>query len=45
MPRKWTTNLTLIRGSGQVWLAMLGNGIAPVGEMKDVNPFIKIRSR
>lgn len=34
--KKWTTHHTFIHGSGQIWLALLGNGIAPFGEMKEV---------
>ena len=33
---KWTTHHTFIRGSAQIWLAMLGSGVAPIGEMQDV---------
>lgn len=33
---KWTTHHAFIRGSGEIWLALLGNGISPAGEMQDV---------
>lgn len=33
---KWTSHHTFIRGSGEIWLAMLGKNIAPLGEMKGV---------
>lgn len=33
---KWTTHHTFIRGSGEIWLALLGNGISPGGEMQYV---------
>ncbi|HYO23272.1 MAG TPA: alkaline phosphatase family protein [Flavisolibacter sp.] len=33
---KWTSHHTLIRGSGEIWLAMLGKNIAPLGEMQDI---------
>ncbi len=32
---KWTTHHTFIRGSGEIWLALLGKGIAPMGEMQE----------
>ncbi len=32
---KWTSHGALIRGSSQVWLAAIGPGIEPMGEMKD----------
>lgn len=32
---KWTSHSTFIRGSSQTWLALMGPGIEPVGEMKD----------
>lgn len=34
-PSKWHTHNFLTKGSGQVWLAMLGKGIAPLGEIKE----------
>jgi hypothetical protein len=30
----WTAHHLFVRGSGEIWLAMLGNGIAATGEMK-----------
>ncbi|HZH63685.1 MAG TPA: alkaline phosphatase family protein [Flavisolibacter sp.] len=33
---KWTSHHTLIPGSGEIWLAMLGKNIAPLGEMQEV---------
>jgi hypothetical protein len=34
-PASWANHNFLIKGSGQTWLAMLGQGIAPQGEMKN----------
>jgi arylsulfatase A-like enzyme len=31
----WTDHLFLIKGSREVWMAVMGPGIAPLGEMKD----------
>ncbi len=31
----WVRHHTLVRGSGEIWLALLGQGIAPAGEMQD----------
>lgn len=33
---KWTTHHSFIRGSGEIWLAMLGKNITPAGEMQAV---------
>lgn len=33
--KKWTTHHTFIRGSGEIWLAMMGKGIVPLGEMEN----------
>lgn len=33
---KWVRHHTLVRGSGEVWLGLLGAGIAPLGEMQEV---------
>ncbi len=35
---KWTSHHTLIRGSGEIWLALLGKGIEPLGEMEESKP-------
>lgn len=32
---KWTSHHTFIRGSGEIWLALLGKGIEPLGEMEE----------
>ncbi len=32
---KWTSHGEFIRGSSQAWLAVIGAGIKPVGEIKD----------
>lgn len=32
---KWTGHNTFINGSGEIWLALLGTGIAPTGEMNN----------
>lgn len=32
---RWTTHHTFIRGSGEIWLALLGKGIAGLGEMQE----------
>jgi hypothetical protein len=34
-PGKWTTHGVMIKGSSQTWLAVMGPGIAPLGEIKD----------
>ena len=34
-PSKWHTHNFLTKGSGEVWLALLGKGIAPLGEIKN----------
>lgn len=34
-PAKWTTHNGLIGGSGQIWLALLGKGIEPLGELRE----------
>lgn len=34
-PAKWTTHNGLVGGSGQIWLALLGNGIEAVGEVRE----------
>ena len=34
-PAKWTTHNGLVGGSGQIWLALLGAGIEPTGEVKE----------
>lgn len=31
---KWTSHHTLIRGSGEIWLAAIGKNVAPLGERK-----------
>ena len=31
----WTDHLFLIRGSGAVWMAAIGPGVAPIGEVKE----------
>ncbi|HEU4901821.1 MAG TPA: hypothetical protein VFT06_03490, partial [Flavisolibacter sp.] len=31
---KWTTHHPLVRGSGEIWLAVLGQNILPAGEMQ-----------
>lgn len=31
----WTDHLFLIKGSGEIWMAILGPGILPLGEMKN----------
>lgn len=36
---KWTTHHTFVRGSGQIWLALLGKNISPAGEMQDVTVY------
>ena len=33
-PSKWHTHNFLTKGSGEVWLALLGKGISPLGEIK-----------
>ncbi|MES2775846.1 MAG: alkaline phosphatase family protein [Bacteroidota bacterium] len=33
-PRTWHEHNTLIKGSGEIWMALLGPGILPMGEMK-----------
>ena len=33
---KWTAHHTFIRGSGEIWLAMLGKDIVSLGEMQEV---------
>lgn len=35
---KWTSHHTFIKGSGQIWLGLLGPGIAPLGEMENSQP-------
>jgi len=32
---KWTTHGSLVGGSSEVWLAVIGPGIEPIGEVKD----------
>jgi hypothetical protein len=32
---KWTSHSTFIRGSSQTWLALMGPGIEPLGEIKE----------
>ncbi|GAA4745054.1 alkaline phosphatase family protein [Flavisolibacter ginsenosidimutans] len=34
---RWTTHHAFIRGSGEIWLGLLGGNIAPAGEMQGVN--------
>lgn len=34
-PRTWHTHNMLTRGSGEIWLALLGQGVAPLGEMTE----------
>ncbi|MEO6233057.1 MAG: alkaline phosphatase family protein [Ferruginibacter sp.] len=34
-PNSWHTHSLFTKGSGDTWLAMIGPGIAPYGEMKD----------
>lgn len=36
---KWVKHHTLVGGSGEVWLGLLGAGIAPLGEMQAVKTF------
>ena len=36
---KWTDHGTFIKGSSQTWLAIMGPGIEPLGEMKDKEQF------
>lgn len=36
---KWTSHSAFIRGSSQTWLAMLGPGVEPLGEMKENQQF------
>jgi hypothetical protein len=36
---KWTSHSAFIRGSSQTWLAMIGPGIEPAGEMKEERQF------
>jgi arylsulfatase A-like enzyme len=36
---KWTSHSTFIRGSSQTWMAMIGPGIAPLGEVKEEQQF------
>ncbi len=33
-PRSWHEHNTFIKGSGEIWMALLGPGILPIGEMK-----------
>lgn len=35
---KWVRHHTFVRGSGEIWLAMLGKNIEPLGEMQEVKP-------
>lgn len=32
---RWTTHHPFVRGSGEIWLAMIGKGIAPTGERQN----------
>jgi len=34
-PRTWHEHNTLIKGSGEIWMALLGPGILPIGEMQN----------
>lgn len=36
---KWTSHSAFIRGSSQTWLAMIGPGVEPLGEMKEEQQF------
>jgi hypothetical protein len=36
--QNWVRHHALVRGSGEIWLALLGNGIEPLGEMQEVKP-------
>ena len=36
---KWTSHGTFIKGSAQTWLAMIGAGIEPLGEIKEDQQF------
>jgi hypothetical protein len=33
---KWVKHHTFVKGSGEIWLALLGKSISPVGEMQEV---------
>jgi len=34
-PAKWNTHNTFVKGSGEIWLALLGKNIEPLGEMQN----------
>jgi phosphoglycerol transferase MdoB-like AlkP superfamily enzyme len=38
---KWTSHSAFIQGSSQTWLALLGPGIEPLGEMKEEQQFFQ----